>query len=92
MENSLRLIGQKMLNDNDIDMADNAPSKIIHNNNKIDPVSENIFSKTQKNEINIEDSTMIGTKVVEADDNDDRYLKAIKLFNNPLRKKVKLLF
>ena len=78
MENSLRLIGQKMLNDNDIDMADNAPSKIIHNNNKIDPVSENIFSKTQKNEINIEDSTMIGTKVVEADNNDDRYLKAIK--------------
>ena len=61
MENSLRLIGQKMLNDNDIDMADNAPSKIIHNNNKIDPVSENIFSKTPNN-MNVHNYELIDDK------------------------------
>ena len=54
-------------------------SSIIKQNCKGNIItSENILTTIQINEINIENSTVIGTKLVETDNNDQRYLKAIK--------------
>ena len=41
-------------------------------------VSGNLITTFQTNEINIENSTVVGTKLIETDNNDERYLKAIK--------------
>ena len=60
-------------------MNDIASSIIQQNRNRnITTSSENILTTIQTNEINIENSTVIGTKLVETDNNDLRYLKAIK--------------
>ena len=40
--------------------------------------SGNLITTFQTNEINIENSTVVGTKLIETDNNDERYLKAIK--------------
>ena len=53
-------------------------SIIKHNNYSNSNVPDNILTSIQTNEINVENSTVIGTKLVETDNNDERYLKAIK--------------
>ena len=53
-------------------------SIINHNTIGTSTLSENILTTFHTNEINLENSTIIGTKLVEADNNDERYLKAIK--------------
>ena len=53
-------------------------SIINHNTIGASTLSENILTTFHTNEINLENSTIIGTKLVEADNNDERYLKAIK--------------
>ena len=54
-------------------------STIIKNNNYSNSnAPNNILASIQTNEINVENSTVIGTKLVETDNNDERYLKAIK--------------
>ena len=57
------------------------PSLIKKNNLGNSLFTENILNTIQTNEINIENSTIIGTKLIEADNNDERYLKAIKKKN-----------
>ena len=55
-------------------------SSIINENNdgKINKANNNMLTTIQTNEINVENSTIIGTKLVETDNSDERYLKAIK--------------
>ena len=53
-------------------------SIIKHNNYSNSNVPDNLLASIQTNEINVENSTVIGTKLVETDNNDERYLKAIK--------------
>ena len=74
------MIGQKSetLNNNSEDNINPIFSSLInHNTIGTTTLSENILTTFQTNEINIENSTIIGTKLVEADNNDERYLKAI---------------
>ena len=60
--------------------TNNIASSIIqqNRNRNITISSEKILTTIQTNEINIENSTIIGTKLVETNNNDQRYLKAIK--------------
>ena len=53
-------------------------SLINHKNIGTTTLSENILTSFQLNEIKLENSTIIGTKLVETDNSDKRYLKAIK--------------
>ena len=53
-------------------------SLINHNNIGTTTLSEKILTSFQINEIKLENSTIIGTKLVETDNSDKRYLKAIK--------------
>ena len=66
-------------NNNQNEIINTITSSIInHNKDGTTSISENILTTVQTNEINIEKSSIIGTKLVEADNNDQRYLKAIK--------------
>ena len=70
---------EKKLYYNEDEELNKIPSSIIkqiyNSNNNI---LNNTLTKKQTNEINVENSTIIGTKLVETDNNDERYLKAIK--------------
>ena len=71
----------EQLNSYDKNNGKITPSLIKKNNLGNSLFTENILNTIQTNEINIENSTIIGTKLIEADNNDERYLKAIKKKN-----------
>ena len=74
---------EKQLEDNYDEKIMSKISSSLYTRNKYGNhnLNENILTTIQTNEINIENSTVIGTKVVEADNDDERYLKAIKQKN-----------
>ena len=65
-------------NNKDEDINKISSSIINKNKDQQINIKDNILTTIQTNEINVENSMIIGTKLVETDNNDERYLKAIK--------------
>ena len=72
---------EKQLEDNYDEKIMSKISSSLYTRNKYGNhnLNENILTTIQTNEINIENSTVIGTKVVEADNDDERLNKKMKL-------------